>query len=343
MKRIKVFALAILVSHCAFQTTAFSADQSGYEKYAATAGIAADRLVVWNSPDEKRNSLQTEREKDEFTSLQIDKDTKFSDEQKKMILATLNKGVEAMYARKIAPFTPPPKGEYEKTADYEQRIAAERAKYEANSGQPERVKVAIINSVISALLDTPRIANEKYDADREILTFNIVQKDSYSADPKVKIPVAMNLTGQQARSLSEYSGWLRPTILFEFANNALTAKYLVFNTESPEILKELRSVVSKGVPLNFKLNQTFGTANLAAYNTDIKTLKAADTKERDARMKTKSWYPIYARFLDSPSQCEYLKNEIRLAGSMNGSDAAGQAKTVNYANSIASQYPKCMK
>lgn len=298
--------------------SAFASDLTGYDKYyadnAATAGIPMARLVVWNSQDEKRESLKTQREIDAWVPVQMDLDKNLTDEQKKLGLATLNKTVESLYAKQAAPAT--------------QHI------------QPEQMKLSILNFVISTVLGVPKIADDKYDTAAGVMSFYIVSGD-FGADPRLKVPVSMKLTAAQAQGFRENANRLRPNVLFDFANNVLTAKYVMFNTD---VLDHLQSAaISSGVPVNVKLSQIFGAASLATYDSDVRASKAAADSARDDSMKSQSWYSIFSRFLDAPSQCSYLKQQIRLAGTMNGANAAGQANTLNYAKSIATQYPKCLK
>ena len=103
-------------------------------------------------------------------------------------------------------FTPPTKGEFEKTADYDVRVHnAHEAFTAAQDSNAAAVRSSIMqarNQVFNAFLGSPTISESKYDADKEMLTIGITSPKS-----PFRVTATIAIPPEEARTL--YRRWLQ--------------------------------------------------------------------------------------------------------------------------------------
>lgn len=183
-------------------------------------------------------------------------------------------------------FKPAPKGSFEKTADYEARIAREKAEFEkAHSGKsitPRDVEQVWVGIFGTPYLSTNYIYSEAdlYNPDTEMLTLVIrpsVKQQVPVEKPKAgggvrmeladrypfEIPVKIKLTPGQAqkfferfetRDLSDLS----PVVAMQMHNGTLTVKEVSLKYKYPDVWKELGFTLDH-IPVNQELSRKFLT------------------------------------------------------------------------------------
>lgn len=199
---------------------------------------------------------------------------------------------------------------------------------------------------MSYYLDVPVFRVGDYDPSRGILKADIVDgKTKGSKELRVIFPIELKVKPDQAQYIKEVSNGIYPIVFLEFENGVLTAKYLDFGAEHniSTMLASFSEPLAHGMRLNIKLDQTFGASKAATYDSDMQARNKASDEQNLAQLKRYKWYPIYARFLDSPIACAVIKSEIRRAAAMNGSSAEGQVRTIEYAKQVAAETPRCVK
>lgn len=181
-------------------------------------------------------------------------------------------------------FKPVPKGSFEKTADYEARIAREKAEFEkAHSGKsiaPRDIEQVWVGIFGTPYLSTNYIYSEAdlYNPDTEMLTLVIrpsakqqvpVEKPKAGGGVRMEledrypfeIPVKIKLTPEQAqkffesfeiRDLSD----MTPVVALQMHNGTLTVKEVSLKYKYPDVWKDL-GFTFDNIPVNQELSRTF--------------------------------------------------------------------------------------
>lgn len=156
------------------------------------------------------------------------------------------------HAQKAATYVPAPKGEFEKSADYEARIAQEKAAFEAKAGAG-KVSAAGVEVAWAAIMGEPGLKDRQdsndpepvtYDADSETLRFTVISRKvarEVAADgvrllrPSVEIPVAVKMSPQNAQKVvaalreARYAN-VFPVVAMELKGGVLTVKEVSLNS-----------------------------------------------------------------------------------------------------------------
>jgi hypothetical protein len=183
-----------------------------------------------------------------------------------------------MHSRQAASvaYQPGPKGGFEKTADYETRIAREKAEFDkANSGR--KITTYDIEYVWMGLFGSPRIKDEGrretelYDPDTETLSLTIVPRAHYVDESlpssqaitqhPFEIPIRIRLTPEQAQKFfGEYPVAhllnLRPAIALQMHKGTLTVRDVSFKDEDPGKFNRLGFTLDN-LPMNVELSRNF--------------------------------------------------------------------------------------
>lgn len=156
-------------------------------------------------------------------------------------------------------FQPNPKGDFEKTVDYEARLAREKAEFDkVNSGK--KLTNYDIEHVWMGLFGSPKIKDdgsseqELYNPDTETLSLTIVPQAFYAGEGShvspsdmqrpFEIPVRIRLTPEQAqRFFKEYPTSLivrlRPAVIMQMRGGVLTVKEISIKDEYPDKFRNL--------------------------------------------------------------------------------------------------------
>lgn len=185
-----------------------------------------------------------------------------------------------------AVYMPGPKGDFEKTADYEARIAREKAEFEkANSGK--KITSSDIELVWVGLFGTPYLSTnnlysqaELYNPDTEMLTVVVrpqvkhqvpvekttpgggVRKELADRYP-FEIPVKIKLTPDQAKKFFEEFeirdlSDMTPVVALQMHNGTLTVKEVSLKYQYPDKWKDLGFTFDH-IPVNQELSRNFLT------------------------------------------------------------------------------------
>ncbi|MFZ5697242.1 MAG: hypothetical protein ACOY9J_00700 [Pseudomonadota bacterium] len=225
----------------------------------APANIPKDQLVVWSSQE---NIFAAE-----CGVATGDAVTKALQEAPYVVVNEAAK----RHLKQQSTYTPPPKGEFEKTADYDQRIAAERTAFEAsNKNRPLGAKD--LEVAWSATFGSPSIYeghaqndpdDYKYDADHELLTFLISSRAA-----SIPITINMSTANMQALDTAVSEGMFgNPTIAdlglnvyMQYANGKLTIKAIGFIPGNDVIRERLNALPYNvsAIPVDQEIFFTFG-------------------------------------------------------------------------------------
>lgn len=181
-------------------------------------------------------------------------------------------------------FQPSPKGDFEKTVDYEARIAADKAKFDkANSGK--KVSIQDVEYTWMGLFGSPSIKRDGisserdlYNPDTETLSLTIVPKGYSSKQKEIgsdapetgewythypfEIPLKIKLTPEQAQKFfNEYSvgnSWgLRPVVAMQLQKGTLVVKEVSlkdYNTFA-DLGFERMGFKLDHIPVNYELSR----------------------------------------------------------------------------------------
>jgi hypothetical protein len=308
---------------------------SPHDLAAAKSGIDSDKLLIWEKGDHQVN------------------DRNYSYQQLNHILATLNKMVDEQLP-KPGKFTPPAKDEYEKTTDYQVRVAKAKQDFAAAStpAQREADRFTLLKTYFNPFVEYPEIdSSTSYDADAEILHLTIRPSDSIRAQ-LLKLPLSIKMSPQQAKIVDYNLHCLIPTIAIEWSASRLTAKYVTFDIGGPYCegngIKEISSIFSEsplatGIPVNYVFPQKFDTANANNYDNTLNESDKADTKKDENARKTKKWYKVYQSARTDVPECGDIKKDILNSSVVNGDSPEGEQKTYIHALNYRKTYPLCFR
>lgn len=207
----------------------------------APASIPKDQLVVWSSQE---NIFAAE-----CGVATGDAATKAIQEAPYVVVNEAAK----RWLKQQSTYTPPPKGEFDKNADYDKRVAAERSTFEAST-KGRSLGAKEIEVAWSATFGAPEVYrgnikddpdNYKFDADHELLTFLIKSRAAI-----IPITVAMSTTNMQALDAAVSEGIFgNPTIAnlglnvyMQYVNGKLTIKAIGFHSDTDMIKERLKAL-----------------------------------------------------------------------------------------------------
>jgi hypothetical protein len=335
MKRYFLALLLVLPSMVAAQSV-----PAMYAPGVSISGINSERLVVWTAlklEERADPSMQRLRE-NLFERLPL---TLFKGDatDKENLLASLNKVVE-LSSQRLRTAAPSPKGEFEKTAEYEARIADEQKK---SGATPNKAK--IMSALLQFYLGEPEFKIDSYDADTEVMKLRVVSTKYAARDlEQLVLPFEIKIAPKYALKFKENRGYAIPAVYFDLNSTELTVKFIdVIYDSSLRVLTEGSDFFKNGQLYNKKIDFAFGPASAANYEKDLVGRAQMRRSRYDADRQKMQWYPLYAKFMDAPVGCQLMKQEILAASAMNGASPEGQVKTLEYAKRIAAKASNCLK
>lgn len=311
-----------------------------YAPGVASSGVNSERLVVWTAlkvEESAEPSMQRLRES-LFERLPL---TLFKGDatNKENLLASLNKVVE-LSSQRLGAAVVLPKGEFEKTAEYEARIAAEQKKLAAS---PNKAK--IMSALLQFYLGEPEFKIDSYDADTEIMKLRVLSTNYTARElEQLVLPFEIKIAPKYALHFKQNRGYAIPAVYFDLHGTELTVKFIdVIYDPSLAVLTEGSDFFKNGQRYNKKIDFAFGPASAANYEKDVLARAQMRKARYDTDRQKMQWYPLYAKFKDAPVGCQLMKHEILAASAMNGTSPEGQIKTLEYAKRIAAKAPNCLK
>ena len=234
-----------------------------------TLGLTENELIVWGA--EKKVS---------GTNLPQDATSAFS-----TINLRIYETAKNLY--KIGEFTPPPKSEYEKMAEYQQRISQLRARHEADVTEAKKrvaseKKIMLEKRLLSDLGTPVAVKQPSYNADKEAFDFiigaggpnyeiNVTYAASVSAAPRIKAELLAST----------------PYVVFAFKNSALVLRD-VFLQNGEEIIP-LKIVGSTNIPVQF--TDSAALAWEQKLERDKEAAAAAARRREEARARAEAARP----------------------------------------------------
>jgi uncharacterized protein len=147
---------------------------------------------------------------------------------------------------RVGEFNAPPKGEFEKTDQYQTRVAAAKAAHERTN--PVDPRVQTFRDEFNGSFSPPVIRDLHYNADKELFSFNVVA----ASCPQISIPVTMATPLNDAKAMKQVIETMIPVVILELSGpSTLTARHIYF------FFKDLQT--------NFKTNYPF-PVELSASN-----------------------------------------------------------------------------
>lgn len=159
-----------------------------------------------------------------------------------------------------------PKGDFEKTVDYQARIARERAAFDkANGGKA--VKSSDIAFVWLGLFGMPSLASDGinsqsdlYNPDTETVKLTVISPGGNEHKRPVEIPVLITLSADKApKRFGAFFNpvdilTLRPMVLTQLHNGVLTVKEVSFKEDHHNL--DGAGISLDHIPVNDKLSQS---------------------------------------------------------------------------------------
>jgi hypothetical protein len=171
----------------------------------AATGLPSNRWLIWHDgPGADAAQHPSYRDVEQFfNELNI-----AVQDRTKPILATLT-------------FTPPAKGEFEKTSDYEARVQQARSEFDANKAaavaREADTERNVRTQVFNEFLGQPAVAESAYDADAETLKITIASPTS-----PLRILVKVSLPPQEAQTVKPALAENHPVVLLGLTNGEFT-------------------------------------------------------------------------------------------------------------------------
>lgn len=182
-------------------------------------------------------------------------------------------------------FRPSAKETFEKSSDYEARIAKDKAEHDRKTGNSS-VSNILLEKVWQTVLGKPVVyrgksgdkLNPTYDADSEEFRLNVVSAiGANTGNPAVIIPVSIKMNTDKARmvlnavttEVDKDSGFnndpivmakLDPYVAMQFVNGILTVKnisLLLYSAKDEASQETVRSLLAN-IPVNYSFDFTFG-------------------------------------------------------------------------------------
>ena len=141
-------------------------------------------------------------------------------------------------------FTPPLKGEFEKTEEYNLRV--EKARLAWNAEHPGDQRMKRLEVLFVEYLGVPMIKELKYNADKETFNFVVAGHRNNS----ISIPVAMQIPRKDAEAAKDKLSGLLPIVIFELKGDQLFARYIKFYYPDYSAETEIRPVYTAALRFN---------------------------------------------------------------------------------------------
>lgn len=205
-------------------------------RVALTVQIPADQLVYWYPTGAEASPVCTRDQRGQPTAAYFEMlDNPFA------AVDAAAKGAMALDAT----FVPSKKGEFEKTTEYEARIAQERQAFEASHSGSGNSAAALAEAWIS-IMGRPWIItiNNKsytYDPDREVLTLHLVSiqdipdRNGIPPKPVFDVPVEVAIPRDAAKKYSDALGGIHPSglevtaVAMQLENGSLAVREISIN------------------------------------------------------------------------------------------------------------------
>jgi hypothetical protein len=161
-------------------------------------------------------------------------------------------------------YQPSPKDDFEKTVDYQARIAREKAEFDkANSGKA--VTSSDIAVVWLGLFGTPSIGidditstSNLYNPDTETLKLTVISHGGNEHNRPIEIPVLIKLSPEKAKTFFHAFGnfitELRPIVVMQWHNGTLTVKEVSFKDDYHRL--DDTGISLDHIPMNYELSRS---------------------------------------------------------------------------------------
>ena len=248
--------------------------------YFASTGVTEDRQVIWGS----KHGSSTPSDQDPLEAFNM---------------------VNSDYLQNLtipsdhATFMPPEKGEFEKTVDYERRVATlhqeHRKALSRTTANLVDQRSQIFSSAWNLHIGPPALFDLSYDPDVEIFTATVASRSGYRIPISLAVPIAE--AQERKTTLSE----MRPWVMFEFDGERLAPRSAIL--QSGNTILEVRMVSSTGVQFAFNESQ------LASYNEGLeqRRLREEEGKRQAAAEKARR-YPYIASV-----ECTVMGNNMPMS------------------------------
>jgi len=247
------------------------------EETFASSGIDDQYQVVWGGQAEQSPTLSRPSEQ-----------------------ALLNE-INRLFQQQMMPgedgtqFSPPPKGEFEKSSDYELRIQMlakeHKASLESRRSDLQENRARVFEKVWNENLGTPVLHSLRYDADKEAFLANIHSNAGFALPVMIPIPIA------DAKSKKASLATMRPWVLLSLNANKLTP-HMVILQGGGGLIEAHR--------VSDNLDFVFSSSQLATHRKAKATRQREEEENRQAQRAEKAKrYPYIATF-----QCSVNGGEL---------------------------------
>lgn len=248
------------------QTAEAQADKKRVDALAA-ASIPVAAQVLWGS---KTGSYST--------SVDPNPTVAFNETNKKFLTST-------SVPTDLSTFQPPTKSEFEKSEDYENRVASLREEHQqkvaSTAADLANRRSSLFADAWNSLVGVPGLDQLQYDADREVFTAIIGSKSGYSIPISIAVPI-----GEAEARKAELSA-MRPWVLFSLEGKTLTPR--------KALLQNGNNVVAVSMQNSGSVPFAFGQAQLTAYDDQLRQQQIAkDERKRQAEAAKARRYPYIA-------------------------------------------------
>jgi hypothetical protein len=182
----------------------------------------------------------------------------------------------------LATFTPPPKGKFEKSLDYDKRVSVlqdeHRQRLSSTVASLSDGRSKLFAGAWARHMGAPRIDKMSYDADGEVFTANIRSATGYSIPISIPVPIA-EAPARDAKLIK-----MRPWVLFYLDDDRLIPRAAVLQEGSDVQVVQLVGVE----PVPFEFNESA----LDRYNELLESRRLQDEeRKRQAQAAKAKQYP----------------------------------------------------
>ncbi|WP_334186973.1 hypothetical protein [Noviherbaspirillum sp.] len=200
-------------------------------------------------------------------------------------------------------FHPPEKSEFEKSSDYANRVSQAKAKFEDTKAQRDEQARNRLESLLLSQLGSPFISNVKYNADTEEFQLSVSSgMCAFDLPVKIKAPV------KDAPQLKATLEQMKPVVVYEFAGDAMAAKYV-------QLLENNKIAYTSS--FNVSAPMKFNAENAAKFKAiaekierDSEMAAASAKRERFNQMRSTQWGRYYLAINAAGPICDNFRTII---------------------------------
>ncbi|MBU1691597.1 MAG: hypothetical protein KKD65_12800 [Gammaproteobacteria bacterium] len=270
------------------------------------SGVPPDNVVIWETSNNGASTPGTSQARIHFNQVNF---------------STVQDLAE--YMGSSAPQIDP-KGEFEKTDDYEKRLA--QAKVESSKDQLQKLcgKDAKRNEIMAPYLNggglgNPVVTNVTYNADKGQFLLQIA-----STTTDYRLPMAINVDPIKAPTMKDDIVGMKPTVVYELKGEMLTARAI--QLIDPKTGNTYH--VNFNSPVNLKFNEASAKEWAAENDKKLEELAKQQAIEKEAREKYAREHPTYARLIMKKIRTDWqpCQNFINLLGMIDRSGSPDYIK-----------------